>query len=802
MNPYPLQKSMAKYLLLAEKPSVSRAIQQVYGDHRSEFTDNFDFSAFHGHLMELAQPAFYDEKFKKWNEVDLPIIPQTFVYEESDPESCKRLMAMIQNGHYDALINACDAGREGEHIFYSFYEAHKLTLPVFRFWASDNTDITILKALKTLLPSLRFDGLRQASKFRAQLDWLTGINFSRAGSIRTHKKLNIGRVVSPTLKIIVDREREITNFVPKDFFEIQGKFKAAAGEYFGTMLVPPDNKITRFDQKADAEAAQKNLGKAGTIQSVESKKKSIKAPTLYSLLELQKDGSKYFGYAADKTLVIAQSLYEKKLTTYPRTESRFLPTNMVPEIIKHLKPLENTTLKPFVQAITQTRINQVTSNKDYVDNAKIEDHHAIIPTMDMPNFAALLPDEQNLYLLIGKRLVSIFMDPYVVENTTILTDVGGQLFKSTGKIEVDKGYSVLYASKSRDSILPPVKKGDAADLVATKLHEGQTVPPDRFNTATLLDAMQNAGNYVSSVESRKILKESAGLGTSATRAEMLKKLEATGMVSVKKTVYFPTPFGLSLIDTIGDRMICSPEMTANWEKKLKGLEDGSYQGDFAVEMKQYVTVETKDMLDNIINDLSAYDATEVGVCPKCGAAVIAGKNYYRCVQYKKEPNPCDFICGKEYLGAKISETEMKALLAGKQTAEKDMVTGKGVKFKSALKIEDGRVKPSFAIAAKRETEAPLNPEEIRDIKSLGSCPHCKTGKIYEGTEFFLCTNRNTSSCNWQIKKKIKSADVSSKDVKALLSGKETDSKSFIWANGKKGTAKLKLSGEDLKFHFD
>lgn len=791
---------MARYLLLAEKPSVMRDIKEVYQKHRGDYSFQLEFGAFHGHLMELEDPADYDPKFKKWNLADLPIMPNEFIYKESDPESCRKLMAQIRAGNYDALINACDAGREGEHIFFSFYESHNLSLPVLRFWASDTTEETIRKTLSNLAPASQYDGLRQAAKYRAQLDWLSGINFSRAVSLQTKKKAQIGRVVSPTLKIIVDREREIQNFVPKSFYEVIGSFSSAGGEYPGTYLIPPDLKQTRLAKKADAEAVMKSLGKTGVIRGVQSKEKSTKAPTLYSLTELQKDGARMFGYSADKTEALAQSLYEKHLTTYPRTESRFLPTAMVSELMDHLKPLETTPLKQYAVQITQARITQVTKTKDYVDNAKITDHHAIIPTKDScKDFSALPQDEQNIYLLICKRFLAIFMDPYVVQNTVVLTDVNGSVFKSNGKTEVSKGYMVLYSNKTKDQILPPLKKGDSVSVKGVKLKEGQTQPPDRFNTATLLEAMQNAGNFLDSDESRKILRETAGLGTTATRKDILKKLETAGMCTVKKTVFYPTEFGCALIDAVGSRMICSPQMTADWEEKLREVENGTYKGRFDQDLRNYVAEETQDIIDKVTVDLSAYDREVLGKCPKCGGVVIEGKNYYLCSNYKKT---CDFLIPKEKIGAKISKKDVGLLLAGKKTGEKKLTTQSGKSLTDAFALDDDfKIVPCFSLkrvpSSAGET---VDPSKVTDIKALGKCPACG-GKIYEAQRFYLCTNRTQGNCNWSICKQIRSANITAEDVKDLLSGKTTKPHKFVWASGKSGTAQMKLNGEKLEFVF-
>ena len=791
---------MAQYLLLAEKPSVMRDIHDVYTKYQNEYEFQLGFDSFHGHLMELAQPADYNPRLKRWSLDTLPILPESFHYVESDPESCRRIMDRIQSGYYAALINACDAGREGEHIFYSFYEAHNLTLNVLRFWASDTTEQTIRKALHQLQPASRFDGLRQSAKLRAQLDWLSGINFSRAISLKTNKKANIGRVVSPTLKMIADREREIRKFVSKDFFEVQAAFQTGAGAYMGTYLLPPDYKKTRFDTKQEAGTVLESLRTTGVVREVHSKKRSIKAPTLYSITELQKDGSKYFGYGADRTEALAQALYEKHLTSYPRTESRFLPTAMIPELPAHLKPLLATPLKEYVRTVTKERIAAVTRTKEYIDNAGITDHHAIIPTTEScRDFGALSRDEQNIYLLICKRFLSIFMDPYVVEHTVIITDVGGSLFKTTGKVELSKGYGVLYTSKARDVVLPPVRQGEPVEVTDRRIREGKTTPPDRYNTATLLDAMKNAGNLLSSEESRRILRETAGLGTGATRKDILKKLETTGMCSVKKTVFIPTDFGMALADVIGNREIASPQMTADWEARLQAVEHGSYRGDLGQDIRQFVAEETRDIIQQTEVNLEQYEHVSLGRCPKCGGAVLSGKNFYYCANYKKS---CDFLVRKVLIGAKLTEDDMKHLLSGKKTRKKKMKTKSGKQLTDSFVLDGaGQVVPAFALQGgeRRAAEEPV-PAAAEDRRSLGVCPVCG-GQIFEGQSCYLCSNRESTGCSWSLGKKIRAAEITPMDVEAMLKGETSAVHQFTWSSGRKGVAKLKLNGGKLEFLF-
>lgn len=815
-----------KGLLLAEKPSVMRAIREVYEKDPGILKgDVLNFGAFHGHLMELAPPDYYDKNNAKWTTDALPIIPKQFVYLPSDKVSVDRLLDEIRSGGYDYLVNACDAGREGEHIFYSFYEANKLTIPVKRYWASDNTELGIKTALGHLLDPKETDGLRVAAKLRAMFDWLTGINFSRAVTLSGGTKVNVGRVMSPTLKIIVDREKEILNFVSQDFFEVVGEFSSGGETYLGRHLRAPDFKSSRFTSKNEAKIVADKLtkGKTGVVAEVRKKHNSVSAPTLYSLVELQKDANKYWHYKADKTLDIAQSLYEAGLLTYPRTDSRALPSAMATEVYGHLKAIkEQPELTKYVDSLTKSHVDSVMKDKTYVNDAKITDHHAIIPTA-MPVSKAKKPlsaDEKNIYLLVAKRFLSIFMEPYETENTTIITNVDGLIFTTSGKVELNKGFSVLYTSKTKDIILPALKKGDKVQVVKGTVKEGKTQPPDRYTTRTLLEAMTNVASQITDSALRKILRDSEGIGTSATRAEIIKKLETTEMVKVIKNVYIPTDFGMAVVNAIGDRDICSPMLTAKWEQKLHAIEDGKYRAiDFKKEMVDFVSDETDDILSNNTDLQKALSGcngapTIVGICPVCGKNVFERANTYCCGGYKPKAQrgaeDCYFAFGKEFFGANISCEEAKDILNGKQTKEKHMVSPKTKKnFTAAvgLKKEVGedkketiRVSPIFPDRVAPTDE--VDPTTLKPSDFLGTCPQCG-GKIYESKNNYLCTNGHAGGCKFSISKRIKGANISSKEIKQILSGKDSSPIVFKWSENKTGTAKLHLDNAGkLSFKFD
>lgn len=778
-----------KGLVLAEKPSLMRAIQSAYKADKFPFL--LDFAAFHGHLMELAEPADYNAAWKKWELSALPMIPNKFKYLPKDGESVKKILAKIKAGSYDFVVNACDAGREGELIFWSFYEANHLKLPVKRLWSST----TVEKDLQAALHNLRdytdpaLANLKLSAEFRAQFDWLTGMNFSRAVGLKTNKAVNIGRVVTATDKMVVLREEEIKNFVPETFYEVGMTLEKDKSKFSGVVLAPPDCKKSRFKDKDAAQKAMDTLGKVGTVTSVDRKEKATKAPTLYSTLELQKDANKYFKYRATKTDAIAQELYEAGYISYPRTSCRFIPTSMVAQIPSLLKPLEKfTELDAPLKLVTPAAIKAATTGKDYVDDSKLTDHHAIIPTTAVFDPSTLSIDQKNIYLLVAKRFLAIFLPPYKVANTTVLLDCGGNTVQAAGRIVLDKGFSMLYQEKTTDVILPPLAKGDAVNISAPVIREGKTQPPSRYTDKTLLDAMANAGRFVSAAEQRAILKEAAGIGTDATRSSILEKLEKTNMVTVEKGFFIPTAFSISLMEALGDRSICSPALTAEWEQKLRDLEENGHPDVFQKQMMDYVRSETADLIANVNKDLSAYRFTKIGTCPICGKDVVISQNYFRCVNYKADTDPCTFIVSrKEVMGTTITETDMKKLLTGKPTAVKTLTSKDGRQYKAALVIDkNGRLAPAIGENAPQES---ADRSKTKTIKGICACPLCK-GRLFEGKNYFLCTHRD-DGCSFVLAKTLCSAPITKDDVKVLAAGETTEKKSFVWKSGKSGTARLK-----------
>ncbi len=771
-------------LLIAEKPSVMRVVESVYRKMPAG-ADTLDFAAFHGHLMQLQMPEDYGSGWgSPWSAAQLPMIPAKFVYVAADKKSADALADKAKG--YDFLVNACDAGREGEHIFWSWYETYGLTMPVKRYWASSNTKAAVSGALTSLYPASKFDNLKESAKLRAELDWLVGMNFSRAASVASGSNSYIGRIMSPVRKMIVDRELEIRNFKPETYFELKATFVTGNGEEFSAIrLVPPDHKEVRHKTREEAEQVCKGLLPRAKVVRVKTEDQTIPAPTLFSQTELQMAANSEFKMSPDKVLEIAQSLYEAGYITYPRTESRYLPTDMVSEIPAHLKALYNVPdIGPFAQKVTSADITRATTGNAYVDDGKIEDHHAIIPTDEEPDWSKLSGQEQGIYKLIARQFVAIFMPPYRAQTTSVLVLDGKALFRADGTVEVDPGYTVLAAAKKKKGVvvLPALAENDVVTLRDSKVTESTTKPPVRYTPKTILAAMRNAGKFVDDAKQRSVLREAAGLGTAATRAPTLKKMVDRGDIRLENNQYVPSDYSVAFIEHYGKRDFCSPALTATWEEKLRSLEDGKYHGDFRQEIQKYVRDEVTELLGDSV-DLTAFRYSSVGVCPKCSRRVLSKKEYFTCEGYKADKDPCDFIFSKEFRGAKLSDEDARLVLSGKKTKKKKLLTKDGKEFSSAIVLEGGK------LALDRGSE------------SLGVCPVCGKGKVFSGPNFYYCSDKSLG-CTFAFRKVVSGADIGDGDMKALLAGKTTNPLEFTWKSGAKGKARLRLEGDKLKFVFD
>lgn len=792
-----------KALLVAEKPSLMKDIRSVY--QNMNHPDDISFTSLVGHVVELNSPETYREEWgKPWKETVLPMIPDRFKYHPKQNAKAvyDRVKQEIKSGQYDYIINACDAGREGELIFHAFYEHIGGKLPVKRLWASDSTDETLKEALLNLLEGgdSALVHLGQSARFRSYFDWLMGMNLSRAATLKSRRVLPVGRVMTPTLAIVVERELEIRDFKPKDYFEVEADFGSYKGLWFN-----PETNENRFMDRAKAEVLATALGHAGVVDKLKKERKRQSAPTLYSLLELQKDAGRIFGYTAQRVLGIAQSLYEdKKVLSYPRTESRHIPKNLASKVPRHLQALTDLPgLGDVAKQILgdQKRISYTLSSNRYVDDKKVTDHHALLPTTVRPNLASLTQDEKNVYLLVVRRLLAIFMDPFVTDKTTLITKVDGESFKSTGNVVVDLGYMSLYQDlkrKSKDEeekVLPNLQEGQSVQVNGIQILAKKTTPPQRYDDPSLLQAMANAGRFVDDEELKSVLKESAGLGTSATRDSIIEKLIKRELIERQGKKLAATDQGIEMIQILDGKDIVSPSLTAVWEVKLREVEDGNLEaGQFYKEMVAYTEMVTNDFLGTLV--VSAYAGQSggetggetVGKCPKCGGEVFdKNKNLYEC------RSTCGFVLWKETLGTKLTKTDVKNLLAGKPTRKKKMKFSSGKTTESAI-ILGSNHKVTFHNEGDQKGAAA--PAGVNKGQKAGSCPKCKKDVVWKG-KVAACT-----SCKFFVSSSLLGTVIPVDAVESLIKGEMVGPFEFTWKSGKKGNAKLSLGKEKIQFVFD
>ena len=776
-----------KALIIAEKPSLMRDIKTAFGAAKRAY--DADFMSFRGHFMELSQPDDYDTTWgKPWNLDVLPMIPSKFTFNVKD--DCKaefnKIKSALNSGNYDFAVNACDAGREGEAIFWTAYFNTGCKLPVKRLWASDTTVETLSKALDELIEyssDKYLNALRDSSLCRMYSDWLIGMNLSRAATLKTNKLIPVGRVQTPTLNIVVQRDLAIDNFKPENYYEIEADFDKYKGLWFN-----PDTNESSFKTEENAKDLIKRLGKEGKVESVKEDKVTEFAPALFSLAELQKEANRVYGFTASETLDLAQALYEKhKILSYPRTESRALSTNLSKEITKHLEAIQDIPeVEKYVKAILSdpSRISKTMSNKKYVDNKKVTDHHAIIFTKQKPNLSALKDNEKKLYLLVVKKTISIFMDPCITNKTVVVTDVSGEKFKTNGSVVLQLGYKEIYKEATEDTELPPIKVGETYPVKDFKINAKQTQPPKPYTDSSLLSAMQQAGKFLEDETLKDILVETKGLGTAATRAGIIERLIEKQLLTRKGKTIRSTDFGKSVISILSGKDVILPDMTAQWEEKLSKIEESSVKMDeFMKEMEEYTKKETKDFIDSINKNFGGNATKEaIGKCPKCGKDVVLSAKYAMCRNYKGDTDPCDFIMARNIGGKDIPENEIKKLLKGESTkVMKFKSNSTGKVFEASLVIDPTTKRVTYSFATEKE---------------IGKCPKCGDVLTDKGK---ICKCQN-EKCDFFLSKTICGSSLTDKDVKDLLSKKTTGSKKF-YTNGKVWYAKLKYADDFSKLEF-
>lgn len=782
---------MGKTLIIAEKPSVAADIARVLGGFTKQ-TDYFEndqyvLSSAIGHLLELAVPEEYEIKRGKWSFANLPVIPPHFDLHpiEKTESRLKLLTKLIKRKDVDALINACDAGREGELIFH-YIKRHVATKkPVKRLWLQSMTPTSIREGFAKLLDDAAVQPLAEAAVSRSEADWLVGINGTRALTAFNSQeggfhKTTVGRVQTPTLAILVEREEVIKKFIPHDYWEIHGSFSAKAGNYNGRWF---DEKFSKekkdsehkaerlWDQKKAETIRVKCQDKAGIVTE-ESKPTTEVCPLLYDLTSLQRDANGRFGFSAKSTLGLAQALYEKhKALTYPRTDARALPEDYIDTVKDALSSLESTRYGVFAKQILKA--GWVKPNKRIFNNAKISDHFAIIPTSLEPK--NLSDAEAKLYDLVTKRFLAVFYPSAEFLVTTRITRVEDEPFKTEGKVMVSPGWQAVYGKEAQsdgvddDSTLVAVELNESVLAQEIKVTAHQTRPPARFNEATLLSAMENAGKLVEDGELREAM-SAKGLGTPATRASVIEGLVYENYLQRVGRELHPTAKAFSLITLLRGLKVpelTSPELTGDWEFKLRQIEQGKLERNSFMEE---IATMTRHMVEQAKNNrgetISGDFSTLKSPCPKCGGVV---HETYKKFQCKK----CDFALWKILAGRQFEIAEMETLITQREVGPLQGFRSKmGRLFDANIKLNDD-LEMKFDFGGNGEETA----EEVdfSGQESLGKCPRCGSGVFDHGMSY-TCEKAvgGIRSCDFKTGKIILKRPIEREQVVKLLVAGRTD----------------------------
>ena len=762
-------------LIVAEKPSVARDIARVLGirgrGDGSLGQGDTRVTWCVGHLAELAQPVAYDKAWKSWRLETLPMLPEQFKLKarKGARDQYKAVRTLLRDKQLGEVVNACDAGREGELIFANVYQLTGCKAPVLRLWISSMTDAAIRRGFEQLRTGVEMQPLEDAARCRSEADWLVGLNATRAMSLRARQGgagrtlLSLGRVQTPTLALLADREAAIEAFVPRPFWQVKARFAVDGGQWEALWVEEGEGgkRRDRLDDRARAdEVIQRVAGRQGQVSKVERRNKREKPPLLYDLTNLQKEANRRFRFTAKRTLALAQALYERhKLLTYPRTDSRHLTHDQVPGIEDQLKALRFGPYEPAADELLSSWPLQPT--KRVVDDKEVSDHHAIVPTGGDPRECGLTADEKRLFDLVARRFLAAFLPDAVFAITTIDTAVGDDLFAARGRIQVEPGWQSIDPPKRKggddeQQSLPPVQKGQQADLVSTELHEGTTKPPKRFTEATLLGAMERAGEALEEAELKRAMKR-GGLGTPATRAAIIETLLQREFVTRKRVQLLPTAEGRALIAALPVEALRSPRLTGEWEARLVAVAEGREQREvFMADIRRF-TAEVVTTLRGAEMDLAAFAALGGGVagerdtaegdllgsCPRCGGEVRADPRGWSC-------GGCEFRLFGTVARRVVSTRMARQLLGEGVTAP---VSGfrskKGGTFRAALRLDpDGKLVFEFP-----------------QSEELGRCPVCGKPVRERGKAFGCDTGRE---CPFVVFAKMSGREITTAEVRELL----------------------------------
>ena len=706
---------MPKTLVIAEKPSVARDLASTLPGSFKQSKDKTHLETQYGsangggyvvtwavgHLVGLAPPDEYDPKLKKWRFADLPILPDEFKLTPNDERSAKQLRAihrLMGDGEVETIVNACDAGREGELIFAYLYDLAPVHKPVQRLWLSSMTKSAIAEAFGHLRPGEEMKSLEEAARSRSEADWLVGMNATRAASVRLRAAfdgaVSLGRVQTPTLALVARREEEIRSFVPEPYWLVEARFDASGerrytGRYLGGKRLPSEDEA-----QAIVDAV---TGQAGEITKLEKKEEREQPQLLYDLTTLQRHANSLYGFSARRTLAAAQRLYEEhKALTYPRTNSRFLTGDMVAEI-KPTAELVGHNAGYAASARYVTSLDSLPLGR-VVNDKKVTDHHAIIPTRSEHDLSKMGQDELKVYDLVAKRFLAIFHPDAVFERTRVETTVRENVFRTSGRRLIEAGWRSVYGELSEqdraeddsggDQLLPKLEQGEGVQTREVELMRKETQPPRRFSDASLLGAMETAGKEVEDAELREAMKDS-GIGTPATRASIIERLVDVGYIERDGRALVATEKGIQVIRLLGEHKLTSPELTGSWERRLRLIEHAEDTRPAFMEDIKRFTTETVHELDKLKG--VQIERAKLGPCPICGREITENRKGYSC--WSREDPGCGFVIWKKKAGKSLPVSVAKELiesLRASREAGEDPGVGRTEKPVTGFRSRAGR----------------------------------------------------------------------------------------------------------------
>ncbi|MBN2068444.1 MAG: DNA topoisomerase 3 [Opitutales bacterium] len=781
-----------KKLIIAEKPSVARDIATAIGRTKKADdwfeNDEYIISSAVGHLIELFMPEDIDKRLKYWRLEALPIIPEQFQLKPIEKTKSKfsTLKKLMARKDVDEIINACDAGREGELIFTYIYEAAKCKKPFSRLWMQSMTKQGILEALKKPKDSASMQPLQDAARSRSEADWLIGINGTRAITTRMYgsrrgQVATVGRVQTPTLSMVVEREREIRNFVSQTYWKLIGQFSITDGTYQGIYQRPDfkkggdsDEKVDRIFEKEEAERILAEIKAADKASVEDSTKRARKAsPPLYDLTSLQREANNRFSYSARRTLQIAQALYEKhKLITYPRTDSRCLPEDYVP-VCKRVLGLMHGDLSTHAEKALKE--GYVVLNKRIFNNAKISDHFAIIPTETSADNKKLTEEEAKIYDMIARRFIAAFYPAAEFDVTTRISTVAGHAFKTEGKVLVTPAWMAVYGKAETGDVLPSLCDEDGkppmANIDSIEAKEEQTKPPARYTEATLLSAMEGAGKLLEDEELIEIMKEK-GLGTPATRAQIIEHLIKENYIERDKRDLLPTAKGENLIDfllAVHINGLVSPKLTGDWEFRLNQVETGAYsRKEFMAGIVEHATA--------IVGKAKGYEEKEEDAVESKIISPSDQKPLLETLRsYKSQDGK--LLIYKTIGNRKMSEEEITTLLQDGRIGPLDGFRSKaGKPYSAILKLdEESKVRFEFGNSGEAgqggdETELDTSALNVVGISPLDQSP------VYEAPNAYISESyiKGDKSKGLRISRKLLEKTITPDQIAKLLTHKKTD----------------------------